>query len=164
MTETNEEKQIIKLEKRDIKYSNTFVIEKSKMYMGLNYDILAKILKEYGLKQSSDPNENHLFGIINYKFYQTNFFLLNGFQFIDIIENKYKLYLNLNMHFPHYYNTHYPKSFLLNATTLWNNIKTQNSVYIARPIGRANMRRSHFPNLKSLISVLLIRVKHAHSV
>jgi hypothetical protein len=129
------DEQITQLDKHDIKYSNTFVIEKSKMYMGLEYESLSKILKDYGLKQSTDPNGNHLFGIINYKFYQTNFFLLNGFQFIDTIENKYKLYLNINMYFPHYYNTHYPKSFLLNATTQWNNIKTQNPVYIARPIG-----------------------------
>ena len=130
-----EEEQIILLEKKDSKYSNTFVIEKSKMYMGLEYNILSKILKEYGLKQSSNPNENHLFGIINSKFYQTNFFLLNGFQFISTIENKYQLYLNLNMYFPHYYNSHYPTSFLLHANTLWNNIKNQSDVYIARPIG-----------------------------
>jgi hypothetical protein len=66
-------KEIEILEKRDIKYSNTFVIEKSVWYPGLKYERLIKILEEYGLKRSTDPNENHLFGIINNKFYQTEF-------------------------------------------------------------------------------------------
>jgi len=128
------DKHIDNLQKKNIKYSNTFVIEKSAWYPGIKYDKLIKILKEYGLKQSSDPNENHLFGIINSKFYQTEFLILNGFQFIDVFENKYSLYLNLHLFFPIHYNNTYPQSFSLKPTTTWNDIKKKNNVYIARPI------------------------------
>jgi glutathione synthase/RimK-type ligase-like ATP-grasp enzyme len=127
-------KEIEILEKRDIKYSNTFVIEKSVWYPGLKYERLIKILEEYGLKRSTDPNENHLFGIINNKFYQTEFLLMNGFQFIDSFYNKYSLYLNLHLFFPLHYNQNYPRSLLLNPNTQWSDIKQQSAVYIARPI------------------------------
>lgn len=127
------EKELDILQKTNIKYSNTFVIEKSAWYPGLKYDILIKILKDLGLKQSTDPNTNHLFGIINNKFYQSEFFILNGFQFIDIFVNKYSLYLNLKIYFPTHYNITYPNSFLLKPITNWNDIKSS-KVFIARPI------------------------------
>jgi hypothetical protein len=128
------EDQISMLQKKDIKYSNTFVIEKSAWYPGIKYDKLIKILIDLGLKKSDDPKANHLFGIINSKFYQTDFFILNGFQFIDIFTNKYSLFLNLQLYFPTHYNSTYPKSFLLKPITMWNDIKNINTVYIARPI------------------------------
>jgi hypothetical protein len=133
-TNSKIEEQISKLDKKDIKYSNTFVIEKSAWYLGLKYDKLIKILTDFGLKKSDDPKLNHMFGIINSKFYQTEFFMLNGFQFVDSFTNKYSLYLNLHLFFPNHYNNKYPKSFLLKPTTNWNDIKNNNIVYIARPI------------------------------
>jgi hypothetical protein len=87
------------LSKKIHKFSNTFVVEHTLKNPDLDYTYLIKILKDYGLKQSKDPNDNHLFGIISYKFYNTNFYLLNEFQFIDSIENKFSLYLNLKLYF-----------------------------------------------------------------
>ena len=133
-SKTKEEAQILKLEKHDIKYINSFVIETSAFYPGLKYDKLIKILNEFGLEQSSNPTQNHLFGIINNRFYQTEFFILNGFQFIDVFENKYSLYLNLQLYFPNHYNSIYPNSFLLKPSTHWNDIQSNKKIYIARPI------------------------------
>ena len=133
-------KWIEELEKTNITYSNTFVIEYSPLiYLDLKYDHLIKILEGYGLKKSSDPKQNHLFGIIDNKFYNTEFYLLNRFQFIDSIENKYSLYLNLQLHFAEYYYKNYPNSFILTANTNWNDINKKRkgneiNVFIARPI------------------------------
>jgi hypothetical protein len=134
--DTKKEKELIdKLDKNNIKYSNTFVIEYSLMNPGLEYDNLIKILEGYGMVKSNNPMQNHLFGIIDYKFYNSEFYLLNGLQFIDSIKDKYSLYLNLQLHFPeHYYKT-YPHSFLLTANTKWTDIqKKPDNVFIARPI------------------------------
>lgn len=125
------------LEHNNIKYSNTFVIENKYLYyIGLNYDRLIKILESYGLKKSNDPKQNHLFGIIDNKFYNSQFFLLNKFQFNESFEDKYSLYLNLKLHFPKHYYENYPNSFMLSATTSWNDINKGNetNVFIARPI------------------------------
>jgi len=47
--DTKKEKELIdKLDKNNIKYSNTFVIEYSLMNPGLEYDNLIKILEGYG--------------------------------------------------------------------------------------------------------------------
>jgi hypothetical protein len=132
-------KWIEELEKNNITYSNTYVIENKLIDPGLKYDYLIKILEGHGLKRSNDPKLNHLFGIIDNKFYNSQFFLLNKFQFIDSFKDKYSLYLNLQLYFrDHYYKT-YPNSFLLSTNTNWNDInklynKKRSIVFIARPI------------------------------
>lgn len=121
----------------EIKYQNTFVIEKDKYNpknINLEYDPLIEILKDLGLTPSSDTKSNHLFGIINKKYYEAKFLLLNDFQFIDDFKNKFSLYNNLKLCFPRHYNTYYPKTFLLNTNTYWNE-NFHNKIYIARPIG-----------------------------
>jgi hypothetical protein len=120
------------LSKKIHKFSNTFVVEHTLKNPDLDYTYLIKILKDYGLKQSKDPNDNHLFGIISYKFYNTNFYLLNEFQFIDSIENKFSLYLNLKLYFPEFFKKTYPDSFNLQLHHQWDKIKKK--IYIARPI------------------------------
>ena len=121
--------------KPELKYQNTFVIDKDvDKHVDLEYDLLIKLLEDLGLTRSSDTKLNHLFGIINKKYYNTKFLLLNDFQFISDFENKFSLYNNLKMCFPHHYNTYYPQSFLLNTNTYWNE-DFHNKIYIARPIG-----------------------------
>ena len=120
--------------KQELKYQNTFVIDKDvDKHVDLEYDILIKLLEDLGLTRSSDTKANHLFGIINKKYYNTNFLLLNDFQFIADFENKFSLYNNLKICFPHHYNTYYPQSFILNTNTYWNE-NFHNKIYIARPI------------------------------
>ena len=119
----------------EFKYQNTFVMDKDgSKNIFLEYDPLIKILEGLGLTRSSDTKSNHLFGIINKKYYDTKFLLLNDFQFIDDFKNKFSLYNNLKICFPHHYNTYYPQSFLLNTHTYWN-ADFHNKIYIARPIG-----------------------------
>ena len=120
--------------KQELKYQNTFVIDKDvDKHVDLEYDLLIKLLEDLGLTRSSDTKANHLFGIINKKYYNTNFLLLNDFQFIADFENKFSLYNNLKICFPHHYNTYYPQSFILNTNTYWN-ADFHNKIYIARPI------------------------------
>lgn len=115
-----------------LKFNNTFVIEKSLMNPLLDYTYLIKILKSYGLIQSYNTNDNHLFGIINNKFYDTNFFLLNNFQMVDSIANKFNLYFNLKSYYNDFFKKYYPDSFYLDIDMKWKDIK--NNIYIARPI------------------------------
>lgn len=115
-----------------LKFNNTFVIEKSLMNPLLDYTYLIKILKSYGLIQSYNTNDNHLFGIINNKFYDTNFFLLNNFQMVDSIANKFNLYFNLKSYYNDFFKKNYPDSFYLDIDMKWKDIK--NNIYIARPI------------------------------
>lgn len=116
-----------------IKYNNTFVIEyASNMNPNLDYTYLIKLLKQYGLKQSNNPNENHLFGIISPSFFSTKFYLLNNFQFVRSISDKFSLYFNLKLLFSNYYNQNYPESFLLTSEHTFSDL--QNKVYISRPI------------------------------
>jgi hypothetical protein len=119
----------------EIKYNNTYVLEIDKIGTKnpeLNYNILINILDSLGLKRSSDPKSNHLFGIISKKFYSTQFFLLNNFQFIRDFNNKYSLYKYLNLCFPLHYTKNYPNSFLLHSNLDYKDISTK--IYIARPI------------------------------
>jgi tubulin polyglutamylase TTLL1/tubulin monoglycylase TTLL3/8 len=115
-----------------LKFNNTFVIEKSLMNPLLDYTYLIRILKNYGLIQSYNTNDNHLFGIINNKFYDTNFFLLNNFQMVDSIANKFNLYFNLKSYYNDFFKKYYPDSFYLDIDMKWKDIK--NNIYIARPI------------------------------
>lgn len=115
-----------------LKFNNTFVIEKSLMNPLLDYTYLIRILKNYGLIQSYNTNDNHLFGIINNKFYDTNFFLLNNFQMVDSIANKFNLYFNLKSYYNDFFKKNYPDSFYLDIDMKWKDIK--NNIYIARPI------------------------------
>lgn len=122
-----------------IKYSNSYVIETSKINPkndSLDTSILIKILEGYGLKRSRDTKINHLFGMINEDFYETNFLLLNNFQNKVSFLDKFNLYFNLQMYFPTHYNLTYPHSFMLTNELQWENIK--NKVHIARPIGGAS--------------------------
>jgi hypothetical protein len=119
----------------NIKYSNTYIIEKSiknPKNAGLDYKYLIKILEGYGLKRSRDPKANHMFGIINEDYYETSFFLLNNFENIMSFDEKFNLYFNLKTQFPEYYRYNYPDSFMLSNILKWNDIK--NKIYIARPI------------------------------
>lgn len=116
----------------NLKYTNTFVIEYSSRNPLLNYDYLIKKLESYGLKQSKEPKANHLFGIISNKFYETNFNLLNNFQLTKYIEDKFNLFVNMEMYFTEFYNKNYPKSFMLLQYHKWEDLK--NELYIARPI------------------------------
>jgi hypothetical protein len=132
---TNQNIDLIEaIEKNNIKYENTFIIEKSLMNPGLDYTTLIKILEQYGLKQSTDPNKNHLFGITNKYFYNTEFYLINNFQFDNSISDKYTLYINLEFFFPDYYNNNYPRSIYLQSTTNWKDLSKLNNVFICRPI------------------------------
>lgn len=165
-TNTKIQQQINLLKKTDIKYSNTFVIEKSAWYPGLEYDELIKILTDLGLKRSDDPKQNHLFGIINNKFYQTEFYMLNGFQFIDSFYNKYSLYLNLSLYFPSHFNNTYPKSFLLKSSTKWNDINKK-SIYIARPIDSnrgTDIIKVHDDNTLQMAKKLLYNDKYSNGI
>jgi hypothetical protein len=121
---------------KDIKYSNTYVIDKSPSNTKnfyLDYAYLHQILQKYGLKKSDNPKMHHLFGIIGNKFYETNFYLLNNFENIDSFRDKYNLYFNLKTSFPLYYYKNYPDSFMLSTNLEWKNLPN-NKIYIARPI------------------------------
>lgn len=119
--------------KPKISYQNTFIIEyASDMNPNLDYSYLIKILKKYGLEPGSDPHANHLFGIISSKYYNTKFYILNNFQFVRVISDKYSLYFNLQLFFPEHYRKCYPNSFLLSNETKYIDIK--HKIYIARPI------------------------------
>jgi hypothetical protein len=116
-----------------IKYNNTFVIEyEHNQNPSLDYTNLIKILTQNGLKQSFNPRENHILGIITSKYYETKFLLLNNFQFVKDISDKYTLYINLQTFFPDHYNKNYPKSFLLTEKTTFTDL--DNKIYISRPI------------------------------
>ncbi len=114
------------------KYGKTFVIGESLKNPDLRYDRLKYHLQQYGLVESNNPNVNHMFGILNYKFYDTKFYLVNNFQFIESFKDKFSLHSNLKRYFPIHYNKTYPKSFMLSYDTKYNTIKDK--LYIARPI------------------------------
>jgi hypothetical protein len=118
----------------DIKYKNTYIIQQfsKPKNPGLDFKYFHKILQNYGLKESTNPKDNHLFGIISEQYYNTNFLLLNNFYDIESFRNKYYLYFNLKFHFPLHYKEHYPNSFLLDINTKLS--KLENKLYIARPI------------------------------
>lgn len=119
----------------NLKYTNTYVLETEQLFPkneGLEYKYLIKILESYGIKRSRNQNANHLFGIINDKFYNTKFYLMNNFDNINSFDNKYYFYFNLKYHFQDYYQSNYPNTFILDSNTSWNYIK--NKIYIARPI------------------------------
>jgi hypothetical protein len=145
----------------NIKYNNTYIIENSKINPKnflLDYKLLIKILEEYGLKRSNDPKGNHMFGIINEDYYNTQFYLLNNFENIDSFDEKYNLYFNLKLHFPTHYFNNYPNSFMLSSILTWNDIK--NRIYIARPIaglGGEGIILIHNPETLKEAQTLLIK-------
>ena len=153
----------------DIKYSNTYVIDKSPSNTKnqyLDYKYLYQILQKYGLKQSNDPKINHLFGIIGDSFYNTNFLLLNNFENIDSIDDKYNLYFNLQLYFPNYYFKNYPYSFILSTNLKWEDIKN-NKIYIARPIsGQAGKDIFIINNKEKLdfVKDLLVKKYYVHGI
>lgn len=152
----------------NIKYTNTYVIELSKnnpKNIGFDYKYLVKILEGYGLKRSSDPNGNHMFGIINEEYYETRFYLLNNFNNIESFDEKYNLYFNLKEHFPKYYNANYPNSFMLSSNLKWDDIKNQ--IYIARPISGQSgegIINIHTPQSLASAQKLLLEKYSTHGI
>jgi hypothetical protein len=110
----------------------------------LDFTLLRKMLKKYGLKECKQyecMKRNVLFVWLNYdenslhslkrKYYTTPIYLENSLTNMESISNKDKLHLNIKQYFPKIYNKHIAQSFLLKPNWKYTN---SNDIFIARPI------------------------------